>query len=241
MHDATQTPRSDVTQHSVRVAGLLFLLYSITAILHYSLIETRLFTANGLDAVAVFVQSEELFFRIGAVLDLAVFLLELGLAVALHALLRAVSEPAARFALACLVLVAALTIGAEISSPLALRILGDTGSLGGFDHSQRLALLGLVLDARAASYTVVLPLFSLGMVVNAFLLLGTRYVPSALAAIGVVANAVVGLAGAAALCTPSQSTATSGVQAIVAISSIGALLYQLTVGGWLMIRGARPE
>jgi hypothetical protein len=105
--------------------------------------------------------------------------------------------------------------------------------MSAFDAAQANALGRLFLSANILGYNLAFILLGLGSAVFAYLLFESRYVPRVLAGVGVIGCLVFAIGAAGAVVFPRAT------QSIQMISWPGMGIYEVGVGAWLFVRGAR--
>ncbi|MES2932028.1 MAG: DUF4386 domain-containing protein [Pseudomonadota bacterium] len=226
------------SRRTATFTGVFLLLFTILSALHFTLIELKLIVVDDIEPIVAFIQQQELLFRFGIVLDLTLFTCGIAAVLALYALLRTQHEHFARFALICMVIQATLSIAIELSSLLALLLVSGGNTVAAFEPKQLHALLGLVLQTRAAAYTVVILFFSIGMSVFSFLLLKSKLVPSLIAVTGLLSFVVMLVATLAGLLTPANTPLAANIVLAGQSFATLAMVFQLVLGGWLIGKGA---
>ena len=184
-----------------------------------------------------FIREHELRMRLGIVHDLLLFGLIVVLGVAVYRGLRPFGEALALFGLTCMAIEAALSVVIELSSFAGLWLASDASYLDGMAQQQRLGLLGLILDLRASGYTIAILFYGASSLAFSYLLSRSRHVPRALALFGVFASAWLVIATAIGILTPTAAASSAAAQGIIGSASALAMLFQVTVAVWLIVKG----
>ena len=116
-----------------------------------------------------------------------------------------------------------------------LRVLGGADYLRVFDPSRLQALARLSLSAHTDAYNAGLVLAGLRSTAFCYLWFKSRFIPSALAAWGIVASFLMGASAFSFIIFPE-------LVKVVPVAIYGApiFLFELTMGFWLLLRGLRP-
>lgn len=225
------TPTQDLRQATAaRLAGATYLVTMATAIFSQSFIRASLVVRGDATQTALNIIASERLYRIGIAADLVTFTGVVVLTWALYVLLRPVGKRLAVLAvLLRLVEVSIHYVVIMLSLGVLLLLGGD--HLASFDASQRYALVRLVLSAQGAGLNLGFVLLGLGSAAFAYLLLRSRYVPRALAALGVVASLLLSASAVAVILFPEVGPA-------VRATMVPMFVYEVSLGLWLLLTGA---
>lgn len=218
---------------AARIAGAAYLITLAVGIIGQFFVQASLVVSSDATQTAQNIVEHERLFRIGIASDLIAFTGVVILTVALYVLLKPLNEHLAMLAafwrLAEVAIYCVITLG----SLVALALLSGGDHLKTFEVGQLHSLVQLALGARSFGYSIGLIPFALGSTVFSYLLLRSGYVPKALAAWGVFASLLLLTSVFWIIVFPS--TAEAPLQA-----SFGAMIiYEVTVGFWLLLRGAQ--
>jgi len=139
----------------------MYLFFVLASILHYTFVELHLVVSENTSAIANFIQTHELLFRIGIADHIIVFMSGTILSLAFYRILTPVNRNLALLALVSILLHTSLTVVIELSSFMALFLATSKEYLAIFQIKQLQALLGLCLDVRAAGYMLATLFFNL--------------------------------------------------------------------------------
>jgi len=230
VHDLYASQRT-----AARVAGLAALVSTaLIAFAHYG-INFRLMVPGDAAATARNILAHEGLFRINIACDVLYGIGNIVLLTALFALLEPVHRTLAGFA-AILRLVYAITWLVSASSLyVALRLLHSQAYVHTIPTDQMQTLARLVLGTGFEAYYIGLPFYALAATVVGVLLYRSRYIPRALAAIGVVSAAFGVLCAFAFILVPGFGKA---VDPYWYDSALG--ISEVAISLWLLIRGIRP-
>jgi hypothetical protein len=184
-------------------------------------------------ATARNIVASETLFRIGAMGDLVYCLGVILVSVALYVVLRPVSQTLALLA-AVFRLIHGLTwLLATLHLFTALRLATDVQYARALGPDALGALLRLNLSGFDAYY-VGLPFWSIAATIGSYLWLKSRYIPRALAIVGLVSSAWCVLCAVAFLVFPSFSTTVN-----LWLFDSPMTLFELALSVWLLARGLR--
>lgn len=85
------------------------------------------------------------------------------------------------------------------------------------------------------------PFFSLGFAAFCHLLLRSRYVPWKLAAWGLLSFSLLLVSAAGTIVLSDESAMVGTTRMVSPVSSVSVLLFQIAVGGWLLIKGVQDR
>jgi len=170
-------------------------------------------------------------FRIGTVSDLITFAGDVILVWALYVVLKPVNRNvvilAAFWRLAECAIFALITLNDFV----ILRLLSGADYLRAFDTKQLQTLAYTFAGAHDAGYLIGMVFFGLGSTVFAYLWFKSRYVPRALAALGIFASLVVAIVTLAIMVFP-------GLAAVVIPAYFAPIfIFEVTLGFWLLFKG----
>jgi len=228
-------------QKAAKVAGLVYLLWMIGSILHHSLVELNLIVSDNTASVANFITNNELLFRIGIAGDFLLFTCGVILSLALFIILRTVNHHLALFALIMLSIQAALSVVIELTSFIVLLLLNGKGYLSVFNTDQLQALVGLFLDLRPAGYNVVMLFFCPGSIIFMSLFFNSKYIPRILAASGILVYLLMLTWAFVKVVVPDYRTAIMMSGMFELLSAVPAMLFQITIGIWLLFKGVNIQ
>ena len=157
------------------------------------------------------------------------------LALALYVLLKPVNKDLAMLAAFWRLAEATILCVMTLGNLIVLALLSGADYLKTFDVGQLHALAQVALRARGAGYVIGLVLFGLGSTVFSYLLLRSGYVPKALAAFGVVSSLLLLTSALWIIVFPSTA------RAPFLASNAAIFLYEVILGLWLLLKGARIQ
>jgi hypothetical protein len=219
-------------QRWARTAGLLYLLTNATAVIVVYARGQLILKGDAAGTAANIVASERLF-RLGIVFELVTVAGVVALVVALHAVLRTVSRELALMAAFWRLMETASFAAITFSSLTVLTLLDDASYLGPLGADQRAALGYSFLRLHNAGFQVAFLFLGLGSAMFAWLWWRSRYIPRALAGLGIVASLV--MAAAAIIYTLAPSIMQGKTMLVMAPMG----LFEIGLGLWLLVRGIR--
>jgi hypothetical protein len=209
-------------QVAARIAGLAYLAIIIVSLLSLALVESRLVVDGDAAATTANLRADALLFRVGLVVDLAMFAGVVLLSWALYVLLRTVDQRLALLALLWRMTEAVLGVVTVLIGLFVALLIDRPGS--------STALVDLFLRARAVGFDVVVFFLCLGTIVFCYLLFRSRYVPRALAGYGIVSFAILLIGSLVRLLAPEYA-------AVAMVSYAPGILFELGIGAWLLVKG----
>jgi len=223
------------TRNPGRVAGLWYLLLCILGPIRLMYIPSKLFVHGNATATVNNIAAHELLFRLGIVADLICAVILIFLALAFYRLFREVDQN-----LAVLVVIlggimpAIIDFVGVVSDFGALMAVRGADFLSVFDKPQRDALAMLFLRLRDHQNTAAEILWGLWLIPLALLVYRSRFLPRFLG-VWLVIN------GLAYVTMSFTGTLRPEYQAKVFIFSQPALVAELALMLWLVIKGAKPQ
>jgi hypothetical protein len=220
-------------QTAARIAGLLYLFTSATAIFAEIFVRGRLIVRGDAVQTARNVAASERVFRLGIASDLITVLGVIALIWALYIVLKPINGNVALLA-AFWRLAEASILAVSVGNALAaVLLLSGADSMQAFGTQQLQALAGLFVNLQGAGWRIGFVFLGLGSTVFSYLWLKSRYIPRALAAWGVFSSLVLAVVTLALMVFPNSATFVT----LVSMAPMG--VYELTLGFWLLAKGLR--
>lgn len=218
------------------MAGVGYLLSPILPLLSTFLVYFKLIVPDDPAATAHNILSNQLLFRVGIVSDLLMAANVLILYMALYVLLRTVNERLALFALILRLGDTMLVCVAALGSLLGLELLSGGAAAKAFEANQLQALAALLFQVRSVNALLFL-FVGTGAALSCYLFLESKLIPRGLAVFGIVSFVLLPVFSFVSILAPTAA-AMPAVQGIFYTPSV---LFEFTVGLWLLIKGAaRP-
>lgn len=223
-------PVEPAQRTAARVVGFLYVFTMVTSIVGFSLRGPLLVLGNAAETARNIATSERLY-RISIVADLitiaGVIILLWALYVVLKPINRNLALLAAFFRLAENCVLAVITLNAFA----ALALVSGGDYLHALDAKQVEALVyTLAVRVHGAGFNVGFVFLGLGSTVFAFLWLKSRYIPKALAGLGIISSLVLAIVTLAIMVFPSL-----GALGLSYMMPLG--IYEVGLGFWLLIKG----
>lgn len=214
-----------------RIAGFVYLLIIVIAVLNTYFVDSRLIVPGDDAATVHNIMANDLRFRIGIAATLIMYASVVVLSVALYVTLKTVDRNLALLAMLLRLAEAVVGCVTVFTSLLVLHLLEREGPAAAFDAQQLQALVGLFLDARTAALDVVLLLVGLGGAVFCYLFLRSRYVPGLLASWGVFTYLSMVFLALVSILVPDHPAMLENV-----LYALGGS-FELLFGFWLLAKG----
>lgn len=215
------------------VVGAAYLIAMATAMFAEAYVRGRLIVADNALATAQNIMAHKTLFRVGIVSELATFAVDIALITALYVILAPVHRDLALFAAFLRLTAETVAVTMTAHSFDVLRILSGAEYLRVFDADTLAALARLSIGAHGATYNVAFVFLGLGSTVFGYLWLKSRYVPSALALLGVFASLLLAAGTIAVLVVPTLQTT------LYPAYMVPMFLFEVGMGAWLLLKGLR--
>jgi hypothetical protein len=219
---------------AARVVGFTFLFAMMIVVVANYGINFRLIVPGNATDTARNIMAHETLFRINIAGNLIYVVNVVVLLSALYVILKPVNRNLALVAAFCR-LVYALMWGVTALNMLgALRLLGDAAYLPVFEADQlhTLARLHISIDA----YYIGLPFWGLASTICSYLWFKSRYIPRALAALGVISSAWCVICAFAFIVSPHFETMVNAYW-----FDMPMVIFELALGFWLLFKGIQPS
>lgn len=214
---------------TVKTVGSMFLIFIITSISHYTIIESNLIMHENTAELVQYIKSNDLLFRAGVVLDLLLFTIGIILGLSLYIMLKPVHKALALLAFVFILLQTIVAVVIETSSFIVLSLV-SMNTLVVFSKSQLEVLLSLVVTVRTHSYEIVTLFFTLGFSIFCYLFLKSNYIPKLLAWCGMISHLLMLSLNLVQIMTPQVT------DVCFKAASVLVMLFQITLGVWLLTK-----
>ena len=223
-------------QHrAARIAGLLYLFTSATAIFAEFFVRGRLIVRGDAVQTAKNVAGSEWLFRLGIASDLITVLGVIALVWALYVVLKPIDRNVALLAAFWRLAEASILAVSVVNALAAVLLLSGADYLQALGTQQSQVLAGLFVNLQGAGWRIGFVFLGLGSTVFSYLWLKSRYIPRALAAWGVFSSLVLASVTLAIMVFPRLT-------AVVTLAYLAPMaIYELTLGLWLLARGIRTR
>ena len=225
----------DASQRTAaQVVGFAYLLAMATAVLGFS-IRGGLIVPGDAGATAEAILASESLFRTGILSDVLTFVIDIVLITALYVVLRPVNRHLALAAAFWRLMETAVLLVATLNGLAVLRFLGTAEIPGAFEQEALQAMARLTLNATGDGYKVGFVFLGLGSALFGWLWLKSRYVPRALAILGIFSSLLLATCNLAFIVSP-------GIQKAVGLAYMAPMgVFEVGMGFWLLFRGLRPK
>jgi hypothetical protein len=221
-------------QSAARMVGVLYLFTSATAFFGEFVVRGRLLVRGDAVQTARNVAASERLFRLGMASDLITVLGVIALVWALYVVLKPVNRNVALLAAFWRLAEACMLAVSVVSALAALQLLSGADYLQAFAEQQLQVLARLFVSLQEYGWRIGFVFLGLGSAAFSYLWFQSRYIPRALAALGVLASLVLAIVTLANMVFP-------GLAAVVMLASMAPMgIYELSLGLWLLVRGIRP-
>jgi hypothetical protein len=226
---ADRTPRT-----MARLAGVLYLVITIAAIIAHFYIPAQLLVPGDAAATANNILASGTLFRIGIGSELVVLLCEIVLSIVLYLLFKPVSKTLAL--VAAVFRLAMTTIHAVnlLNYFFVLLLLSGADYLAVFEADQLHALVLLFLDAHSYGFTIGIAFFAPHVFVLGYLIFKSGYLPRTLGILFLVAACGYLVDSSALLLVPGYDTTPVFLALPIAIAEIAFPV-------WLLVKGVHAE
>lgn len=217
---------------AARIAGAMYLITMATGIFGQSFVRGSLLVRDNATQTAQNIIGSEQLFRVGIAADIVTFTGVVVLIWALYTLLRPIGRGFALLAVLLRLVEVAIHYVAILFSFSALVLLSGADYLATFDAGQLHSLSRAALSVQGAAVNLGFVPLGLGSAVFAYLLWKSRYVPKALAAWGVFASLLLTTSAVTVILFPA-------IGPFVLATMIPMFIYEVALGFWLLLKGAR--
>jgi hypothetical protein len=223
---------STAEQHTAaKIVGFLYLFLMVTGFFAEFYARGRLIVSGDAAQTARNIAASETLFRLGTVSDLITFAGDVALVWALYIVLTPINRNVALLAVFWRLAECAILGVITLNDFAALRLLSGADYLRVFDTKQVQALARFFIGVQSSGYLIGLVFFGLGSTVFAYLWFQSRYIPRALAALGIFASLVVAIVPLAIMVFPRFAPiVTPAFWAPI-------FIFEITLGFLLLLKG----
>jgi hypothetical protein len=221
----------DSIKRTARIAGFLYLLITIAAIVAHMYVPSTLIVPGDAAATASNIAASESLFRVGAIGgELVILLSEIVLSVLLYVLFKPVSR---LLSLVAAVSRLAMTVihGLNLLNYFfVLLLVGGAGYLAAFEVDQLNAFAMLFLDAHSFGFTIGIAFLTIHVFLLGYLIVKSGYFPKVLGVLFLIAGAGYLIDSFALLLSTGYEATPVYIQLAIAV---GELAFPL----WLLVKG----
>ena len=245
---ATAHPRGAFSpRQTARIAGAAYLVQYGTSVFPEFFVRPALIVDGDVARTASNILAHEPMFRFAIVSDLLAGVAVVVLNAALYELLAPVHRSLARVAAFWRLVEVAVGSVIALSGFAVLSLLSGAEPLQPFAPRELHGLVHAIFGARESGYMMLLLFFGLGSTTYMYLLFRSRYVPRALALLGLVGSALAALFALTRMLFPAFITAAFAAArelppialALLALVLAPILLLEFVLGLWLLVKGVR--
>jgi hypothetical protein len=212
-------------QKTARFAGIAYFVIIITSVISITLGPYRLRVEGDIAKTIENIASNQFLWRIGIVYEILMYTGVILLSVALYHLLKGINQPKALTALLCRFGEAIMGMLTVIGSILTLYMINANSPADTVQNT-----VSAIFEIQDALMSILMVLIGIGSILFLHLFYQSRYIPRWLSVYGIVAFAFVALESLVILLHPMLPWTFPGVAAI---------LFEIVIGLWLMIKGVR--
>jgi len=220
---------------AARIAGFAFLFSKFVVVVANFGISFRLSVPDNAVDTARNIMANETLFRINIACNLIYAATIIVLLCALYQIFRSVSRTLALIGATFWMIVALMWSIAALEMLGALRQLGNASYLSVFPVQQLQTLARLEMSTGYDTYYIGLPFWGLASMIGSYLLYRSRYIPRALAGLGLLASAWCVFCAFAFIAWPHFDATINAWWFDMPI-----FLFEVALGLWLLFRGLRP-
>lgn len=228
------TAVSESQQRAARVVGATYLLALVTSVFAEFYVRGSLIVADNAAQTTQNILTHEGLFRLGIVANLTTFAVDVVLITALYVVLRPVGPNLALAAAFWRLMETASIAISALADFDVLRLLSGADYLQPLEAQRLHVMARLSVGAHGAAYQLGLFFFAFGSTLFCYLWLRSRYIPRALAGLGVFSSALVGICAYLFILFPELI----GIASPTCYAPI--FFFELIIGFWLLLKGLRP-
>ena len=220
-------------KHDARVAGVLYLLMSVAAVVSFNNVPTWFVAGGDAAAIADKIAASQLSYRIGVISDLAAQILFVFLVLALYHLLKGVSQRHAVLMVALVLVQIPMAFANMLLGIVPLILLSGADYLSVFEKRQLDALAMGFVNLRGYGIRANMAFWGLWLLPFGLLVLRSGFIPRILGVLLIIGCFAYLAVSVTSLLFPPYADIVSRLL----ILAVGEVLITL----WLVIKGARTE
>lgn len=236
-------------RQAAMIAGAAYLIQYVTSVFPEFYVRPMLIVPGDAARTASNIEAHAQLFRMAIVSDLLAGVAVVVLNAALYQLLAPVHRGLARFAAFWRLVEVSVGSAIAVLSFIVLSLLSGAEPLQPFEPHELQGLVHVLVGARESGYMILLLFFGLGSTTYMYLLVKSRYVPRALALLGLAGSALAALFALTRMLFPAFIAASfAAVRALppaalvlLALVLAPLLLFELAFGLWLLVKGVRTD
>lgn len=225
----------DSINKTARIAGLLYLVITVAAIVAHMYVPSNIIVPGDAAATASNMVASEHLFRFGAIGgELVILLSEIVLSVLLYVLFKPVSRLLSLTAAVSRLAMTAIHGVNLLNYFFALLLVSGAGYLAVFETEQLQAFAMLFLDAHSVGFTIGIAFLTIHVFLLGYLIFKSGYFPKVLGILFLIAGLGYLIDSFAQLLLPSYETTPGIIQLAIAVAELAFPL-------WLLIKGVNVE
>jgi len=226
----------DTQRRAARVVGAAYVCALVPAVFAELYVRGQLVVSGDTARTALNIVAHERLFRAGIAGNLAVFAVDIVLITALYVVLSPINRSLALVALAWGLIETTILTVVTLSYFNVLRILTSGEYMKTFETDRLHALARLSIGAHGDACNIGLVFAGLRSTTFCYLWFTSRFIPRTLAGWGMLASFLMGARAFAFIIVPELLKGTP-----IAIYGGPILLFELTMGVWLVVKGLPPS
>jgi hypothetical protein len=215
----------------------MFLLIVIGWTLNWIFVDSKIHAAGNVMATVNKIMANELLFRIGIANELIFSISGMVLALALYIILKPVNKNLALLALCWKLIDAVIGTVNVLATFIVLQMVNGKAAMAVFKPEQLQDIAGLFFNIRANGAAIAMLFLGLGFIVFFYLLFKSKYVPGILAGFGILSYFLIFVNSLANILVPQNAAVLTMVNPISMIFMTPSILFELTIGFWLIFKG----
>ena len=227
----TTNPITHSQRSAAKVVGVSYLFAMVTGVFAEFYARGQLVVANEANQTAQNIIAHETLWRLGIANNLLCVLTDVALITALYIILKPINRNLALFAAFVRVIETAVDVATTLRSFDVLKILSGVGYLKAFTPDQLHALARTSVSAYAFGIDVAFLFLGVGSMVFCYLWYQSRYIPRALAMLGMVGSLFMAVGTFLIIIFPGLES----VLSIVYMLPLG--VFEVTMGFWMLVKG----
>lgn len=220
-------------QTTARLVGFLYLFAMALSIFGEAFVRGRMIVPRDAVQTATNIAASETLFRLSIVTDLLLYVCDIVLFWGLYVILKRVNKDGALLATFFRLVETAILAVTTLTAFIALRFLGGGSYLGVIETAELQALARVFLSVYGIGLSIGFVFLGLGSAVFSYVWLQSRYIPRALAWLGIIGSLILTIFSLATMVFPRVWE----VMGMAYMMPMG--LYEVGLGLWLLIKGLR--
>jgi hypothetical protein len=218
-------------QTTARLVGFLYLFAMALSIFGEAFVRGRMIVPRDAVQTATNIAASETLFRLSIVTDLLLYVCDIVLFWGLYVILKRINQNAVMLATFMRIVETAILAVTTLTAFIALRLLGGGSYLDVIETAQLQALARAFLSVYGIGLSIGFVFLGLGSAVFSYVWLKSRYIPRALAWLGIFGSLILSIFSLATMVYPRVWE----VMGMVYMMPMG--LYEVGLGFWLLIKG----